>query len=153
MGACASSASPSAAAPPASAPAPVPSSIPASASTAPAAPALPSFDALASRVTTLAPGMREVSRGDLTSEALPPTHLVVRADTADTCARVALAAEPAVRVSLTDGRGDVLAQAGSLADGAIAAHGPVCVRKGDTITLNVEATAPWAVRFVAWASP
>jgi endonuclease YncB( thermonuclease family) len=67
--------------------------------------------------------------------------------------RAAFVAEPPVHLSLTDGRGDVLAQVASKAQGALGERGPVCVRRGDTITLNVGGSPPWAVRFVAWASP
>jgi hypothetical protein len=145
-------ANPSVAAPPALTPPPAPSSVPTPAPPPPL-PALTSFDVLASRASALAPGMHEVARGDLASDSPSPARDLVRADGADTCTRVAFAAQPAVRASLVDGRGNLLAEVSSATDAAIGIHGPSCVRKGDAITLRVEGTPPWALRFVAWASP
>jgi len=96
--------------------------------------------------------MRETARGELTSsQCLAP--LVVRAEAADTCARLAVAAQPAVHAWLTDARGDVLADVPKMSDGSLAPQGPVCVRKGDAITLHVEGTGTWTARYVAWATP
>jgi hypothetical protein len=66
---------------------------------------------------------------------------------------VAIAAQPAVHAWLTDVRGDVLADAKGMSEGTLATGGPVCVRKGDAVTLHVEAAGGFTARFVAWASP
>jgi hypothetical protein len=102
--------------------------------------------------------MKEVARGEISSEAPPFTRVLVRADGADTCARVAFLAGPPVHASLTDARGDILADVPSTTDTPLGTRGPVCVRRGDTITLNVSnASNPngsvWLARFVAWSSP
>ncbi len=95
--------------------------------------------------------MRETARGDMTGSSPPP--VVASADAADTCARVALVAEPPAHAWLTDKRGTVLADVAKAEDTALGPHGPVCVRKGDAISLHVERTGPWSARFVAWGSP
>jgi hypothetical protein len=113
---------------------------------------LPALDDIVSRGSSVAAGMREIARGELTNgtfPAVPASRLLVRAG-ADTCVRVVLAAQPAIHAWVADGRGDVLADLPSTTDAAV---GPVCVRKGDEITLHLETTAAWAARFVAWASP
>jgi hypothetical protein len=96
--------------------------------------------------------MREALRASLT-EASPTPLVLVRADAADTCVRVALVASPAVTAVLKDARGDLLAQGPPTTDAPIAAKGPVCVRKGDAISLVVSAQGAWQARLVAWASP
>jgi hypothetical protein len=115
--------------------------------------ALTSLDALASRASALAPGMREVARGDLEGGPTPVTSPLARAEAADTCVRVAFVAAPPAHAWLTDARGDVLADAPSTGDATLAARGPVCVRRGDAVTLHVESSAAWRGRFVGWASP
>jgi hypothetical protein len=120
------------------------------------APALLSVDALAARAPSLAPGMHEVARGDLTGIAGTSAREIVRAEATDTCARLALVAQPPVRAWLSDARGDVLAEAPDAGEASLGPRGPVCVRKGDAITLHLEASEPSkvsAARFVAWASP
>jgi hypothetical protein len=124
---------------------------------------LPALDALASRAPSLAPGMREVARGELASAASSDNAAgvapLVQAAATDTCARVALVAAPQVHAWLTDARGTVLADVPSAEDTSIAPRGPVCVRQGSDITLHLEASAAdkasgaWVARFVAWASP
>jgi hypothetical protein len=130
---------------------PVPS---ASASTAPSATAdLPGLDDLAALGPSVAAGMREVARGEIVAAGGAVERGVVQAGPADTCIRLALAAQPPIRAWLTDGRGDRLAEVNDATRTLLAPSGPVCARKGDTITVHVEAHAAYAARFVAWASP
>jgi hypothetical protein len=96
--------------------------------------------------------MHEVTRGDLTSAA-PATAVLLRADSTDTCARVALVAQPPVHAWLTDARGTVLADAPPSLTPLLGARGPICVRQGSAMTLHLEGTGPWAARYVAWATP
>lgn len=96
--------------------------------------------------------MREEARGELASDG-PRASPILRAETADTCLRVALAVEPPAHVWLTDARGDTLSDEPKATDAALAPHGPVCVRKGEAVTLHVEGPRVWSARFVAWASP
>ncbi len=118
--------------------------------------ALASLDALASRATSVAAGMREVARGEIAGDAADAksaTRVVARADDRDVCVRVTLVARSAVHAWLTDSRGDVLAEERDALDATLGARGPVCVRKGDAVTLRVEAGTPVVARFVAWESP
>jgi hypothetical protein len=116
-------------------------------------PSIPSLDVIAARAGAVAPGMREVARGELSSDGPSTPRILARAEGADTCVRVAFVATPAVHASLADSRGDVLADVPSASDTALAPHGPVCVRRGDSISLHLDAPGSWRVRFVAWASP
>ncbi|MGO9709792.1 MAG: hypothetical protein ACLQBL_13065 [Polyangiaceae bacterium] len=126
---------------------------PSSSPPAPLPSLLPSLDDLAARAPALAPGMREVARGELSSDKPPPTRQLLHADAADTCTRVAIVAQPALHLALKNGRGDLLADVPSSTDTPIGPRGPVCVRKGDAVTLSAEGSGPWVARFVAWASP
>jgi len=119
-----------------------------------ARPALESLDALAARAPSVAAGMREVTRGEIVpSDAGVVAREVVRADEQDVCVRVTLVARPAVHAWLTDTRGDVLADAKSAEDASLGTRGPVCVRKGSRVSLNIEASGAFVARFVGWASP
>jgi hypothetical protein len=140
-------AGPPSSAPPAPLPAPV-------SATPPPFDALPSLDALRARAPLLAPGMRSVASGELSSLSPPASAapLLVRADDGDTCVRVVLVAQPELHAWITDGRDDILSDISSATDTSIAPRGPVCVRKGDTVTLHLAGEGPWAARFAAWAS-
>jgi hypothetical protein len=96
--------------------------------------------------------MREVARGDLTTAGGSADRSIAQAG-ADTCVRVAMAAQPAVHAWLADSRGNRLTDEPDASSALLGALGPVCVRKGDAVTLHVEAHAPYVARFVAWASP
>jgi hypothetical protein len=134
--------------PPAS-PAPPPS--PAAVTSAePAAPdTLTPFDTIAARAASVAPGMHEAARKDAAADAVD----LVKADTRDTCVRVAFAASAPVTAKLVDHAGNVLAASESPGtEGVLGAHGPVCVRKGDVVRAVADA-AGVHVRWVAWESP
>ena len=110
----------------------------------------PALDALAARAASLAPGMREEVRIETPGARLPVPLL--RADKADACARVAFAAPSAGRAWLEDAKGAVLAET-SGRSGALGPRGPVCIRRGDTITLRFEGADVSRLRVVAWVSP
>jgi hypothetical protein len=134
--------------------APTPPQAPAPSSTAPVgAEGLPSLEALAARGPSVAPGMREAARGEIVTASGAAERSLVRADLADACVRVTLVAQPAVHAWLTDTRGDRLTDVNDATSALLAPLGPVCIRKGDAVTLHVEAQAPHAARFVAWTSP
>jgi hypothetical protein len=119
---------------------------------APAAEPLATVDALAARAAVLAPGMREVARGERSDADASPAS-IVREAASDTCVRVALAASPGVRASLVTTRAHVtLTEATDAGDAPLGASGPVCVRRGDGVELRLEGAAPWRARFVAWQS-
>jgi hypothetical protein len=129
-------------------PSPAPSVAPtvAASASAVAPDTLAAFDALAARGASLAPGMREVARKEGASDAVE----LVKAETRDTCVRVAFEASTPVAAKLVDRAGNVLATTdGPATDGALGAHGPVCVRKGDVVRGVADAGGA-AVRWVAW---
>jgi hypothetical protein len=109
-----------------------------------------SLDALAARAPSLAAGMREVARGEIAGEA---TRVIARAEDRDVCVRVTMVARYPVHASLIDARGEILADVKDAFDATLGAHGPVCTRKGDAVSLRVDAGAMSVVRFVAWQSP
>lgn len=115
--------------------------------------ALPALDGLAARGPSVAAGMREVARGEIVAASGAADRSIAKADAADTCVRVVLAAQPAVHAWLTNARDVRLADVSDATNTLLAPLGPVCIRKGDTVTLHVEAHAPYGARFVAWASP
>jgi hypothetical protein len=115
--------------------------------------AILTLDALAARATSVAAGMREVARGEIVGDASGATHVIARADARDVCVRVTFGARAPVHASLVDARGDVLAEVRDAADATLGARGPVCVRKGDVVSLRFESSAPLGARFVAWESP
>jgi len=143
---------PSPQAPPAALPAPV-------SATPPPFDALPSLETLSARAPLVAPGMRAVASGELSGSPSPlasapsAARLLVRADDGDTCVRVALVAQPALHAWVTDERDNILSDVSSATDTSIALRGPVCVRKGDSVTLHLAGDGIWAARFAAWASP
>jgi hypothetical protein len=64
-----------------------------------------------------------------------------------------MVARPAAHAWLADTRGDVLSDAAEATDATLGARGPVCVRKGDVVSLHLESKTPFVARFVAWQSP
>lgn len=132
-------------------PAPPPSPpVAASASSPPPAPAASeSFDDLAARAQTLAPGMHEASRR---SGALDAIELW-RAEQGDACLRVAFASTVPVTAKLVLQTGEVLAATAEPAvEGALGDRGPVCVRKGDVVKGLAEGPAAH-VRWIVWEAP
>ena len=113
----------------------------------------PSFDALAARGASVAPGMREVARVETTGDGVVE---VVRAGERDTCVRVAFEASSPVVARLLDTEGNVLAASDvPEAEGVLGQRGPVCVRRGDAVSAaagGAEAAVP-NVRWVAWQAP
>jgi hypothetical protein len=104
------------------------------------------FDALAARASSLATGMREVTRRETGTDAVDLTTPEAR----DTCVRVAFQATAPVTVKLTDEGGNLLATTeDAVTDGVLAARGPVCVRKGDVVRGLAEGTGA-RVRWMAW---
>jgi hypothetical protein len=118
---------------------------------APADP-LPSLEALAQGAARSAPGMREVLRRELDAPA-EATRIELVVAAADTCLRVRLVAAAPLRATLETGTGATLAETPASADVMLGERGPVCVRRGERVTLVVAPREPARVRFVAWASP
>jgi hypothetical protein len=111
-----------------------------------------SLAALAARGSFVAPGMRESSRLRSTAEKV----VVARARDRDACVRVAFESSAPVLAKLVDRGGNVLASLDAPATGGIlGARGPVCVRRGDSVSAVAAGSDGGAgsVRWVAWQSP
>jgi hypothetical protein len=108
-----------------------------------------SFEDLAARAPSLAPGMREVTRKAGGNE---PVDLA-RADARDACVRVAFQSSAAITAKLVDETGSVLAAtAEPSTDGALGENGPVCIRKGDAVRGVIEGAGAH-VRWMVWQAP
>jgi hypothetical protein len=108
----------------------------------------PSVEALALLLPSVAPGMREIERGESplpASIALPPRD-------ADVCFRAVFAASSAVVAGLVDEAGRLLAISQAGKQTLLNAEGPVCLRKDHHARLEVQG-AKGPVRYVLWATP
>jgi hypothetical protein len=117
----------------------------ASADVAPSALRLESLGAMAESV---APGMREVARGQGSlpfSIPLPPAI-------ADACVRTVVAAPSPVVAALVTDAGGALALTQAGAQTTLEARGPVCFRKGQVARIEVQGQASF-VRYVVWMTP
>jgi len=112
---------------------------------APAA-AVASLDELAQKQRRLAPGMRELARGEGSSPAVLPTldH--------DECVRVAFASRAASTVRLVARDGAVLAASEPSKEASLDARGPVCFRRGTEPRLEFDGDAG-DTRYVVWGAP
>ncbi len=128
---------------------PTPAPTQPSAASAPPASPPESYDDLAARGPTLAPGMGEIARRSSSGDAVE----LLRATAGDACVRVAFAAEAPVAAKLVDGKGEALATAGPALQGALGERGPVCVRKGELVQAVAEGAGKAHVRWVAWQAP
>jgi hypothetical protein len=96
--------------------------------------------------------MREITRRSSAEDAVE----LLRADSGDTCVRVAFAATSPIVAKLLDGNGEVLTTVGPAPEGALGERGPVCVRRGEVIrAIAVDAGRAHVahVRWVAWQAP
>jgi len=111
--------------------------------------AIDASDPLAVDAQSLAPGMREIVRRDIDIGEPASISVPVSAD-ADTCVRVAVRSQGAFFARL-------LAKSGALGEGQnIGEKGPICVRKGDSLSVEISAAdagAPGRTRIVVWSSP
>ena len=103
---------------------------------------------LASRGSQVAPGMRVLAQGE---EASPLRLELPRSDV-DLCVRGVFVADAPVRATLKSGAGDTIAEADATTSGTLGARGPVCIRRAQTLTLQLEQPAR-RVRYVVWAAP
>jgi hypothetical protein len=108
---------------------------------------VPTIDSLVLLGSSLAPGMREVTRG----EGRLPLSVDIPGASVDTCLRAVVAAgAPVVLALLANGRTLALSEAGVRA--VLDAHGPVCLTRG--IPARLEAQGPEGIgRYVIWAAP
>lgn len=107
---------------------------------------LPTFEALAAKQLRLAPGMRELARGD-TSGAAPLPKM-----TRDTCVRVTYASTTPVTAALVAHDGAVLASSAAMKEGVLGERGPVCFRAESEPRLELGGDAGM-VRYVVWGAP
>jgi hypothetical protein len=107
------------------------------------------FAALEALAPSLAPGMRLAMEQESTGTPAVLVHAVDR----DACVRVAFESTDPVIAKLVGGDGMILAQSGVPApSGALGERGPVCIRKGDSVSAAADA-AQARVRWIAWALP
>jgi hypothetical protein len=110
----------------------------------------PRFSSLEARAAAVAPGMRRVIERENAGERAE----LVRATGRDACVRVLFEATVPVLAKLVDGDGRVLAETqAATAQGTLGEQGPVCVRKGDSVSALLEGTAVARVRWIALGSP
>ena len=107
------------------------------------------FVSLEGCAASLAPGLRQAAERENGGERIE----LVRAAGHDVCVRVAFEATTPVTARLFDGDGGVLAELRTPASsGVLGDRGPVCVRRGDSISAMAEGAAE-RVKWIAWASP
>jgi hypothetical protein len=108
------------------------------------------FSSLEAAAASLAPGMRQAAERE--SRAGDRVELIRGAAT-DTCVRVAFEGPGPMLARLTDSAGATLSETRAPAvTGALGDRGPVCVRKGDSISASADGAAG-RVRWIAWSSP
>ncbi len=106
------------------------------------------FASLEALAASLAPGMRQAAERESAGERVE----LVRAGERDACVRVAFEAVAPAAVKLLDSAGTVLAEGRAPAiEGTLGDRGPVCVRKGDSVSAVAEGGGH--IRWIAWASP
>lgn len=129
---------------------PLPIPVTKAATTAPVPPppveSLPTYEALAAKQLRLAPGMRELARGDASGATpLPKTAR-------DTCVRVTYASTAPVTAALVAHDGAVLAANTAMKEGVLEGRGPVCFHAESQPRLEFGADAG-VVRYVVWGAP
>jgi hypothetical protein len=93
--------------------------------------------------------MRAAVRRESTGEKIE----LVRAEQRDTCVRVAFEATVPVVAKLVDGTDRTLAETGTASiDGVLGEKGPICIRKGETLSVLVNGPRT-RIRWVAWVAP
>jgi hypothetical protein len=107
-------------------------------------------EALALLSNTLAPGMRELTRGE---SPLPATIPLEATDgDANACVRAVLgSASPVVGALVSDG-GRLLDVTVAAKTATLGTHGPVCLQKNQAAHIEVQGPAG-PVRYVVWVTP
>ncbi len=114
---------------------------------------VPTAEALSELQVSLAPGMRELLRGE---SALPLAVDLPRASV-DTCLRIVVAARvPTIAALMTEGRTAAISVSSTRA--LLDAKGPVCVQKGAPLRLEAQGTpspdeSTGVARYVVWVAP
>jgi hypothetical protein len=115
----------------------------------PSVPVANRFESIEARGPSIAPGMRAAVRRESTGEKIE----LVRAEQRDTCVRVAFEATVPVAAKLVDGSDRALAETGTASiDGVLGEKGPICIRKGETLSVLVNGPRT-PIRWVAWVAP
>jgi hypothetical protein len=109
------------------------------------------FDEIEQRWSGVVAGMRAVSAVEGTSGDQEPLELA-RADGRDLCIRVAFEATEPIVATLVDGAGTSLARSAETSSGVLPEHGPVCVRRGETVRGSAVGPPAARVRWVTWAA-
>jgi hypothetical protein len=113
-----------------------------------ATPNAPSLESLGATAERLAPGMREVARG----QGPLPFSIPLPPSIADTCVRAVLAAPSPIVAALVTDVGGALAITQTGTQTTLEAQGPVCFRKGQAARIEVQGQASF-VRYVVWMTP
>lgn len=94
----------------------------------------------------LAPGMREVVKTEIAVTSSGAQVAIPSSPEADVCVRVA--------VRPSNVRARLMSKGGALSEGStMGEKGPVCVRKGDTLSVELAAEAPTKATVLVWSSP
>jgi hypothetical protein len=116
---------------------------------------LPSLASLVGLGPSLAPGMRETDRVELTGDD-ELVHEIARFEK-DGCVRVTFATSTSASATLVDANGVVLARTGdAVTAGWLGERGPACVRPQASplkIRLRAESAGPLRARLVVWMLP
>ena len=113
-----------------------------------AGPAAPSLESLALLSGELAPGMRELARG----ESPLPATIRLSPTESNTCVRAVLGAGGPVVGALLSDTGRVLDLSQAAKPAVLGAHGPVCLKKNQAARIEVQG-AEGLVRYVVWVAP
>jgi hypothetical protein len=117
-------------------------------------PQLVAMEDLAANAASVAPGMHELARRE--SESLHVHEEAGQAREKDLCVRVLFAATSDVRATLENAKGEMLVETTGASRGVLGPRGPVCVRKGETLFVRIDAdedAGALHTRFIVWGSP
>jgi len=108
----------------------------------------PSLESLALLSSELAPGMRELARG----ESPLPATIRLSPTESNTCVRAVLGAGGPVVGALLSDTGRVLDLSEAAKTAVLGARGPVCLKKDQPARIDVQGPEG-LVRYVVWVAP
>ena len=108
----------------------------------------PSLESLALLSSELAPGMRELARG----ESPLPATIRLSPTESNTCVRAVLGAGGPVVGALLSDTGRVLDMSEAAKTAVLGARGPVCLKKDQAARIDVQGPEG-LVRYVVWVAP
>jgi hypothetical protein len=108
----------------------------------------PSVESLALLAGELAPGMRELARG----ESPLPATLRIEATPSNACLRAVVAGDTPVVAALVSDTSKVLDVSEAAKTTVLGSRGPVCLKKAEGAHVEVQGPAG-SVRYVVWVLP